>query len=74
MRDFRKSKPIAVIISDVHYDLNTLEVADAALTKAVSKANDLDVMLIICGDLHNTKANLRAECIDAMYEAVTAIL
>lgn len=60
------SSPVAVIISDIHYSLQTLELADAALRMAVEKANNLSVPLIIAGDLHDTKANLRGECINAM--------
>lgn len=33
---------------------------------AIDKANKLDVPLIVAGDLHDTKANLRGECITAM--------
>lgn len=62
-----KPEPVAVVISDIHYNINTLEVADAALKQAVDKANILGVRLIICGDLHDTKANLRAECMNRMY-------
>ena len=58
--------PIAVLISDIHYNINTLPVADAALRQAIAKANELDVVLIVTGDLHDTKANLRAECVNAM--------
>ena len=36
-------KPVAVIISDVHYSLKTLELADAAMRLAIAKANNLDV-------------------------------
>lgn len=61
-------KPKAVIISDIHYSLQTLELADAALRQAIAKANELEVPLIIAGDLHDTKANLRGECINAMLE------
>lgn len=62
-----RPKPIvAVIINDIHYDLPTLEPADASLNQAINKANELNVNLIIAGDLHNTKANLRAECINRM--------
>ena len=50
--------PIAVLISDIHYNINTLPVADAALRQAIAKANELDVVLIVTGDLHDTKANL----------------
>jgi len=56
-------KPKAVLISDIHYNLNTLELADAALNMAIKKANDLKIPLIVAGDLHDTKANLRAECV-----------
>lgn len=61
-----KNKPIAVLISDVHYNITTLEIADKAMRIAIDKANSLDVPLIVCGDLHDTKANLRGECIEAM--------
>jgi DNA repair exonuclease SbcCD nuclease subunit len=60
------SKPIAVLISDVHYSLPTLALADAAMRQAIDKANDLNVPLIVAGDLHDTKANLRGECVNAM--------
>lgn len=59
-------KPIAVLIADIHYSLPTLEVADAALRLAIAKANELRVPLIVAGDLHDTKANLRAECVNAL--------
>lgn len=63
MQEKQKSKrPKAVLISDVHYNLQTLELADAALTLAFQKAHQLVVPIIIAGDLHDTKANLRAEC------------
>lgn len=60
------SNPIAVITSDVHYDLATLEVADQVMNQAISKANALNVPLIVAGDLHNSKANLRGECVSRM--------
>lgn len=62
------SKPTAVLISDVHYSLPTLKLADAAMRMAIAKANELDVPLIVAGDLHDTKANLRGECVNAMIE------
>ena len=64
------SNPLAVIISDVHYSLQTLEVADKCLRQAIEKANDLEVPLIISGDLHDTKANMRGECIKAMLDTI----
>lgn len=60
------SKPVAVLISDVHYNINTLALADAAMRQAIAKASDLKVPLIVAGDLHDTKAMLRAECVDQM--------
>lgn len=60
------SRPIAVLISDIHYGLNTLSLADNATRQAIDKANSLNVPLIVAGDLHDTKANLRAECVSAM--------
>jgi len=62
------SKPVAVLISDIHYNLSTLELADAAMRQAIAKANELRVPLIVAGDLHDTKANMRAECINRMIE------
>lgn len=35
---------------------------------AIARANELRVPLIVAGDLHDTKANLRGECINAMIE------
>ena len=68
------SNPVAVLISDIHYNLQTLPVADAALRQAVDKANELDVPLIIAGDLHDTKANLRAECVNAMRKTLEHLI
>jgi DNA repair exonuclease SbcCD nuclease subunit len=63
-----KSKPIAVCISDIHYNIHTLQLADASMRQAIARANELDVHLIVAGDLHDTKANLRGECANAMIE------
>lgn len=66
------SKPIAVLCSDVHYSLPTLEVADKAMRLAIAKANELKVPLIVAGDIHETKANMRAECVNAMISTFMA--
>lgn len=66
MRTQNKAKPIAVLIADVHYNINTLDIADAAMRQAISKANELDVPFIVAGDLHDTKAQLRGECIHSI--------
>lgn len=64
----QKIKPCAILISDVHYNINTLTLADAAMRQAIDKANDLQIPLIVAGDLHDTKANLRGECVNAMIQ------
>ena len=63
-------KPAAVLISDVHYNLPNLKLADAALRQAILKANELNVQLWICGDLHDTKANIRGECLNALIKTL----
>ncbi len=62
------SKPLAVLISDIHYSLNTLTIADSAMLMAIKHANSLGVPLVVTGDLHDSKANMRAECVNAMIE------
>jgi len=64
------AKPIAVLISDVHYSLNTLELADAAFRQAINKASDLRVPLIDCGDLTNDKAIMRAEVCNRLIDTM----
>lgn len=59
-------KPVAVLTADVHYNQNTLAVADAAMNQAIDKANELGVPFIVAGDLHDTKAIIRGECIKTM--------
>jgi DNA repair exonuclease SbcCD nuclease subunit len=60
--------PVAVLISDIHFDLNTLEPATQALCSAIGKAEELRVPLIIAGDLHNTKAVIRGEVINRLVD------
>lgn len=67
-------RPIAAIISDVHYNIHTLELADEAMRMAIDRANTLNVPLIVAGDLHDTKANLRGECINAMLNIFSTCL
>lgn len=64
------SKPKAVLISDVHYSLNSLEVADTAFRMAIDLASQLGVPLIDCGDVTNDKAILRAEVANRMLETI----
>lgn len=60
------STPLAIIIADVHYNVSTLELADYSMRQALLKAEELNIPLIVAGDLHDTKANLRGECIKGM--------
>lgn len=66
-------KPVAVLISDIHFSLGTLDRASYALTKAAQTAHELGVNLIIAGDLHDTKANLRAECVNKIKECLSIV-
>lgn len=60
------SKPKAVLISDVHFNINTLALASEALKSALIKAKELSVPLIIAGDLLDQKALIRAECANSI--------
>jgi len=60
------SKPIAVLISDVHYTLKNLELADFAFRAAIDKAALLGLPLIDAGDITNDKAVLRAEIVNRL--------
>ncbi len=64
-------KAVAVLISDLHFTPNTLELASQALLKAQFKAVMLKVPLIICGDTLDTKAIVRAECMNALIDALS---
>lgn len=64
------SKPIAVLISDIHYNVNTLPLADSALRQALEKARELNVILIVAGDLLDNKAIIRAECANALLKTL----
>lgn len=54
-------KPIAVAISDIHFTVSTLNTASRALRRAVREAETRLVPLVIAGDLHDSKAIIRAE-------------
>lgn len=72
MKNSKPTKyPMAVLISDIHYRVDTLELADSALNQAVEKAYRLKVPLIICGDLNDTKAIIRGECANRLISTLT---
>lgn len=56
------SRPIAVLISDIHFTPSTLELASKALSKAIATAKDYGIPLVLAGDTLDTKAVIRAEC------------
>ncbi len=63
-----KSKPLFVEISDVHYSLSTLELADKSFRAAIDKAAELGIPLVDGGDLTNDKAILRGEVINRLLQ------
>lgn len=66
-KDYKKhqsNSPVAVIAGDIHYNLNTMHVADQAVRQAINLANKLNVPFISNGDMLDTKANLRAEYVN----------
>lgn len=65
------SKPVAVLISDIHFTVATLEIASAALLKAQYEAKKLNVPLIICGDTLDSKAIIRAECMNKLMQMLS---
>lgn len=67
-----KTTPRAVLIADVHFSLNTLQLADAAMRQAIAHADKLHVPLIVAGDLHDTKGAMRAECVKAMMATLSS--
>lgn len=62
------TNPKAVLISDIHFNLVNLDLASKALRAAFTKAEELNVPLIIAGDLHDTKANMRAEVVNELLD------
>lgn len=65
-------KPVAVLGADIHYSINTLELADAATKQMVAEANRLRVPFVIAGDLHDTKSFHRDECQSAMLRTLSS--
>ena len=60
----------AVLVSDVHFSLSSLEIADRAFRLAIDKAQVLGVDLISCGDLLTDKAMLRAEVVNRLIQTM----
>jgi DNA repair exonuclease SbcCD nuclease subunit len=56
----------AVLISDIHMNLVNFECASVVLKQALQYAEKYEIPLIIAGDLHDTKAQMRGECVNAL--------
>ncbi len=65
------SKPIAVLISDIHFTPATLELASVSLRQAMSKAASLRVPLVLCGDTLDSKSIIRGECANRLIEIMS---
>lgn len=61
---------LAILISDVHYALSTLELADSSMRQAIDKAKEFGTPLIVAGDLNDTKDILRGKCANAMIKTL----
>lgn len=68
MDKLNSKKPKAVLISDIHFTVSTLELASSALKQAMNKAVKLDIPLIIAGDLLDSKAIIRGEVANRLIE------
>lgn len=64
-------KPIAIISGDIHFNLNTMHVANAAVIQAIKLANSLKVPFISNGDMLDQKALMRAEYVNLILETFT---
>lgn len=63
-------QPKCVVLSDNHYKLDSISLADAAFRAAIDKAHELKVPVIDCGDITNDKALLRSEVVTAIINAL----
>lgn len=64
------SKPVAVIIGDIHFTPSTLELATKSLIMAKDKADELNIPLIVNGDTLDSKAIMRGECVNRLLDIV----
>lgn len=61
-----KKYPLAVLISDIHFTIPTLELASTSLRAAIEAARQYNVPLIVCGDTLDTKAVIRGEIVNEL--------
>jgi DNA repair exonuclease SbcCD nuclease subunit len=62
------SKPVAVIAGDVHFTVQTLDLATAVIKQCLAKAKELNVPLILNGDTLDSKAIIRGEVANRLIE------
>jgi len=62
------NQPKAVLISDIHFTVSTLDLAAASLIAASKRSVELNVPLIIAGDTLDSKAIIRAECANKLMD------
>lgn len=62
----QNNKPVAVLISDIHFTVPTLHLASESLIAALELAKQLKIPLIICGDTLDGKAIMRGEVINEL--------
>lgn len=67
------AKPIAVLISDTHFTVPTLELATTAFKTAHAKAAHLHVPLVVAGDLMDSKAIIRAEVANRLLDLTAGV-
>lgn len=67
----QERSPIAVLISDVHYRVDTLDLADNAMRQSIDKADYFGVPLVVMGDLNDTKAIIRGEVANALIKTMS---
>lgn len=62
------SRSVCVIIGDIHFTVETLELAKSSVTQAMNKAKELNVPLVLNGDILDGKAAMRGECVNCLLE------
>lgn len=65
-------KPVCVITGDVHFTLQTLELATSAVRQALRLSKALNVPLVLNGDTLDSKSIIRAEIANRLIEILEA--
>lgn len=66
------SEPRAVLISDIHFTVPTLELATASLVAARDEAWKRNLPLVVCGDTLDGKALVRGECANRLIDILSS--